>query len=255
MAKVVTDSQHYSDIADAIREKTGSSATYTPAEMAPAIAAIETGCDLEALTVIPTGEEFTEYPNGAGFSSVTVAGDENLAPENIKKGVTIYGVTGTAEGGGSDSVVVPTDYASYVETAKTLYTGEYSGLLILDSGVNTIGVCFLMDDFTVTGYDKESTWFSMHGSVYCRYRIAEDEWTVLDYRAEGSTGEHYTCHIKYSTRILYYGDDVIYPRVKAKGALVPYPVGKIAVAVKLGSVPVVPLKYPIPVFNITEVTA
>lgn len=40
MANKITNTQYYSDIADAIRAKTGSQSTYTPAQMAPAIAAI-----------------------------------------------------------------------------------------------------------------------------------------------------------------------------------------------------------------------
>lgn len=43
MSKVLTDNKHYTDIANAIREKNGLTTTYKPAEMANAIAAIETG--------------------------------------------------------------------------------------------------------------------------------------------------------------------------------------------------------------------
>lgn len=53
--------------------------------------------DLSAVTVTPTGEEFTVNPDGDGFSSVTVEGDANLKAENIVDGVTIYGVTGSHE--------------------------------------------------------------------------------------------------------------------------------------------------------------
>lgn len=43
MATIVTHSEHYSAIADAIRAKTGGAETYTPAEMAGAISDLETG--------------------------------------------------------------------------------------------------------------------------------------------------------------------------------------------------------------------
>ena len=43
MSKVLTDNKHYTDIAAAIREKNGTDDKYKPAEMADAIAAIETG--------------------------------------------------------------------------------------------------------------------------------------------------------------------------------------------------------------------
>ena len=43
MAIILTDDQHYSDIADAIRDKNNTNNTYTPAEMASAILDIPTG--------------------------------------------------------------------------------------------------------------------------------------------------------------------------------------------------------------------
>ena len=39
----ITDTQNYSDIADAIRAKNGTANTYTPSQMAPAILAIPSG--------------------------------------------------------------------------------------------------------------------------------------------------------------------------------------------------------------------
>ncbi len=43
MAVVTTDNQHYTDIANAIREKNGSTDTYQPADMAGAVQALPTG--------------------------------------------------------------------------------------------------------------------------------------------------------------------------------------------------------------------
>ena len=47
MANKITNTQYYSDIAGAIREKTGGSATYTPPQMAAAIRSIQGAVDLE----------------------------------------------------------------------------------------------------------------------------------------------------------------------------------------------------------------
>ena len=58
MAKVLTDSQHYTNIANAIRGKNGSSDTYTPAEMADAILAIETGGGNASTFVVSTRAYF-----------------------------------------------------------------------------------------------------------------------------------------------------------------------------------------------------
>ena len=53
---------------------------------------------LTSVTITPTGEEIIEIPKDAsGYGMVTVTGDRNLIPENIKKGEKIYGVTGTLD--------------------------------------------------------------------------------------------------------------------------------------------------------------
>ena len=49
MGRVMTDSQHYTDIANAIREKNGSSDTYFPSQMADAIKGISSGTELYTL--------------------------------------------------------------------------------------------------------------------------------------------------------------------------------------------------------------
>ena len=43
MSKVITDNKHYTDIANAIREKNGSTDTYHPSQMADAIKALPVG--------------------------------------------------------------------------------------------------------------------------------------------------------------------------------------------------------------------
>ena len=48
----------------------------------------------------------------SGFSKVVVNGDDNLIASNIRKGVTIFGVTGTNEGG-EDSPMIMGDVTYY----------------------------------------------------------------------------------------------------------------------------------------------
>lgn len=54
MAKKITNTQHYSDIADAIRSKLSSTDTYTPAQMAAAIESIPTGTTITDGTEVLT---------------------------------------------------------------------------------------------------------------------------------------------------------------------------------------------------------
>lgn len=63
---------------------------------------IQTAGNYQAKTVTPTANGVTVNPD-AGYdalSSVTVNGDSNLTADNVKKGVTIFDVTGTLESGG-----------------------------------------------------------------------------------------------------------------------------------------------------------
>lgn len=58
---------------------------------------------LQEKTVTPTKEGLNVVPDSGfdGMSKVTVNGDSNLVPENIKEGVNIFGVDGTHSGGSS----------------------------------------------------------------------------------------------------------------------------------------------------------
>ena len=91
-------------LANAIRNKTGTTKKLTPSEMAEKIATIrlyEGDPTLEGIKIVPNGTEIVKVPPVGvdGFGIVTVEGDENLISENIKSGVSIYGVEGTHVGG------------------------------------------------------------------------------------------------------------------------------------------------------------
>ncbi len=84
-------------IANAIRAKTGGTATMTLAEMPSEIASIPSG------GVTPSGKKLitdTSETDVAAFATAQVSSDTLLA-ENIKKDVNILGVLGTFAGGGS----------------------------------------------------------------------------------------------------------------------------------------------------------
>lgn len=68
----------------------------------------------EELSVTPTTEEQTYE---GVFSKVIVAGDEDLKPENIKKGVQVFGVSGTHTG--SEEIVYTE--LEYIESTGTQY--------------------------------------------------------------------------------------------------------------------------------------
>ena len=113
--KYITKDSTFKGIANAIRSKRGMPDTelIKVSNMATEIMAINLPDDvvLASVTITPTGEEIVKIPKDAsGYGMVTVTGDKNLIPENIKKGEKIYGVTGTFDAiDTSDATATPED--------------------------------------------------------------------------------------------------------------------------------------------------
>lgn len=113
--KYITDGSTFKGIANAIRSKRGLADTelIQVSNMAAEIMAIGLPDDvvLTSITITPTGEEIIKIPTDAsGYGMVTVAGDQNLIPQNIKKGEKIYGVVGTFDAiDTSDATATPED--------------------------------------------------------------------------------------------------------------------------------------------------
>lgn len=138
MAIVTTDDRNYTNIANAIRTKSGTATTYKPASMANAILNIpaQEPPELQEVWVTPTGSDMTVEADDDydGLSTVHVRGDNDLIADNIKDGVTIYGTTGTYAGTDtSDATALPKN----ILTGKTAYisTGKVEGTLALQMGV------------------------------------------------------------------------------------------------------------------------
>lgn len=100
-------------IADAIVEK-GQTVVYdsdTFRSYADKIKEISTKGDTEPITIIPEAEDVVITADGTtvdGYNPITVLGDKNLKPENIKNGVEIFGVAGILNPSGSDPSPSPT---------------------------------------------------------------------------------------------------------------------------------------------------
>lgn len=85
MSTIITDSKHYTDIANAIRLKTGESANFLPAEMAAAIEAISTGASNAVEFTAPFGRVKGDVD---GDGQITEA-DGVLAQNHVSGGTQI----------------------------------------------------------------------------------------------------------------------------------------------------------------------
>ena len=141
--KYIADGSTFKGIANAIRSKRGLANTelIQVSNMAAEIMAIDLPDDvvLTSITITPTGEEIIKIPTDAsGYGMVTVAGDQNLIPQNIKKGEKIYGVVGTFDAiDTSDATATPEDILAGV----TAYVNgeKITGTHICESGGSESG--------------------------------------------------------------------------------------------------------------------
>ena len=212
--KHLTLASLFGAIADAIRAKTGGTAEIVADTFPDAIAAIPQSGDislLQAKSVTPTGTAFVVAPDSGydGLSSVTVAGDSNLTPENIAEGVTIYGVTGTFGGN-----AIPEPYASYITEAEAVYTGEYANVIYAEgygtvTGVTYKTVMFLLDNWSITAYNAATTAYT-HGGFMMVQREDEGEWTLTDY-SNTTTDTHYAKNIKAASFYIEYEGLTLFP--------------------------------------------
>lgn len=90
----------FQDIADAIRGKTGDTATLKPAEFPEQISNIKNSNVLDNADVtldFSNGDQTVTLPEGYSVNSATIFKPENLTPENIVEGVEIAGIVGAHE--------------------------------------------------------------------------------------------------------------------------------------------------------------
>jgi hypothetical protein len=121
---------------------------------------VETGqFTLSEKTITPTGELLEVFPNtNEFFSKVTILGDTNLKPQNIRQGISIYGVEGTLTATaapvlysnyivnpsvGTQTISVPNGYDGFESIIVNPVTADIDQDIIpsnIRSGVNILGV-------------------------------------------------------------------------------------------------------------------
>ena len=120
-SKAIMPFEDYKAACDAIREKTGTSVLIKSGEMAEMISSVEPILQDKTVTPKKSQQVVTADTDYDGLNAVTVEGDANLLAQNIKYGVSIFGINGSYVG--NTAAVV----------ARTI-SGEYT-----DSTVGAVG--------------------------------------------------------------------------------------------------------------------
>lgn len=132
------DGYYYRKVTKVETEEQTVTAGTTPIEVIPSEGKLISKVNInptptEEKTVIPTTEDLIVAPvEGKQLSQVTVQGDANFLEENIAEGITIWGKTGTHQGGGGAGQYAWKKSVQATVTAYTIYK------LTINGNINTL---------------------------------------------------------------------------------------------------------------------
>lgn len=159
---------------------------------------------LQEKTVAPTMSLQSITPDNGyyGLSKVTVEGDDNLVADNIKSGVSIFGVNGTYEGsgggsGGSAETCTVTIIGFELDESQLLYSIVYTDVnsAHMVKTLNELNPVLIDDPFSPfagVAYDINGTIEVQVGSLLCSdisFQGSEGEITMLNHNTAEIHGD------------------------------------------------------------------
>lgn len=137
---------------------------------------------LQARTITPTATQQIVTPDSGydGLSQVTVSGDANLTPENIKEGVSVFGILGTLAEAASDNNVEAyvIDATNPTVSFKTSGTVKVYGYGYTTSSSGWGGSTTTVHAFCGDGYYKASSWGSP-SKTSCTFGVSNGKLTGM----------------------------------------------------------------------------
>ena len=166
MTKVLVTEDYLGDIADAIRAKNGGSDTYTPGQMAGAIANLPDAPVLVTKTITANGEYDPEDDNADGYSGVTVnvpSSQPNLQSKTATENGTVLpdaGYDGLSSvvvnvSGGGGTLITKTITQNGTYNASSDNADGYSSVVVIVPIGLPLGIATGNLDFANIGFTWE----------------------------------------------------------------------------------------------------